>query len=94
MAAAGSRRGDAKNGGAVGFRGVVGRLGGQGLADPAEIVPARVVLLSPRACQPGVGRAPPPSDRARDRCRAVALPVVISGFARGLREYVRGRSWQ
>lgn len=30
--------------------------------DPDKIVPASGVRLSPRACQPGVGRGPRPSD--------------------------------
>lgn len=44
-------------------------------ADPAEIVPARVVLLSTRACQHWVGRAPAPSDQGRDQCRRKLSPV-------------------
>jgi len=80
MAAAGAGRGDAKNGGAVGFRGagVVGGAPGRGRPRiRPEIVPARLVPavgMPPRACQPGVGRAPPPSDHAR----CMLSPAVTS----------------
>jgi len=46
-------------------------------ADPAEIVPARVVLLSTCACQHGVGRAPTPSDQGRDERRLSPVRLLL-----------------
>lgn len=51
---------------AVGYPfGCGGRARGPKGRDPGEIVPASAVPLSPRACQPGVGRARRPSDARR-----------------------------
>lgn len=77
MAAAGAGRGDAKNGVAVGFRGKWASSRPPRDADPAEIVPARVVLLSTCACQQGVGRTPTPSDQGRDECRLSPVRLLL-----------------
>ena len=67
----------AKNGVAVGFRGKWASRRPQRDADPAEIVPARVVLLSTCACQQGVGRTPTPSDQGRDECRLSPVRLLL-----------------